>query len=111
MLHEQLQREVEMDKFFRRGAHATHINPETGEYVKPAKMVHPSTPNRCRVLIARQPTLCMNLAHAEIRQTLVVERNGKQGTVRIVLCKCPKKEAPERFQAYVKRWREKESLV
>lgn len=110
-MHPQIEREIEMDKFFRRGKAKPKTTPASTKSWPDTRPLHPDRPNRCRVLIARQPTLCMNLAHAEIRQTLVVEKNGKQGTIRVVLCQCPKTEAPERFQNYVRRWKAKESLL
>lgn len=104
-MHEQIEREVQMDKFFRRGKYTSNVNPATGEIIEPVNMIHPDRPNRCQILKRYCPSMTMNTDMAIITQRLFVSHKDKKFFHTVEIATCKREDAPHVYEKYAQAWR------
>ncbi len=100
-MYEQIEREVEMDKFFRRGKYSTNVNPETGEFYPPSNEKR----HRCEVLKRYCPSMTMDTFKAVITQRVFLSHKGRKFFHVIELETCKREDAPRVYEKHAQAWR------
>jgi len=103
-MYEQIEREVEMDKFFRRGKYSTNVNPATGEFIE-QPVLSADKPHRCHVIKRLCPKMTMNTDMATITQDVKLAYQGKQFWHTIELETCKREDVARVYQQHAQRWR------
>lgn len=102
-VHEQIEREVEMDKFFRRGKYSTNVNPATGEFIESPPSA--DKPHRCHVIKRLCPKMTMNTDMAIITQDVKLAYQGKQFWHTVELATCKREDVAREYQKHAQAWR------